>query len=188
VQPKGPYVIGGACVGGQIAFEMARQLAADGQEVAKTFIVESYAPGLLGFVPTTRRGRIHRRFKKLTAELEGSAVGARIVDAYSRVRWGGRHRSQASPGEPLLRTVKRVQRSNLRALLAYDPPTYPGSVVVLRGDRDEDDDVVNMGWDAYAEGGVELHQVSGFHNSVMQPPHVGTVAAVINGCLDRAGL
>jgi amino acid adenylation domain-containing protein len=34
VQPKGPYTLGGACFGGVIAFEMARQLRAHGEEIA----------------------------------------------------------------------------------------------------------------------------------------------------------
>jgi thioesterase domain-containing protein len=34
VQPRGPYTLGGACFGGVIAFEMARQLRAQGEEIA----------------------------------------------------------------------------------------------------------------------------------------------------------
>jgi non-ribosomal peptide synthetase component F/thioesterase domain-containing protein/acyl carrier protein len=34
IQPKGPYLLGGACVGGVIAFEMAKQLRSQGEEVA----------------------------------------------------------------------------------------------------------------------------------------------------------
>ena len=32
IQPRGPYLLGGACVGGVIAFEMARQLQSQGEE------------------------------------------------------------------------------------------------------------------------------------------------------------
>ena len=34
VQPSGPYTLGGACFGGVIAFEMARQLRLQGEEIA----------------------------------------------------------------------------------------------------------------------------------------------------------
>jgi amino acid adenylation domain-containing protein len=34
VQPEGPYTLGGACIGGVIAFEMAQQLQASGEEIA----------------------------------------------------------------------------------------------------------------------------------------------------------
>ena len=40
VQPEGPYLLGGYCSGGPIAIEMARRLAADGQEVAFLGLVD----------------------------------------------------------------------------------------------------------------------------------------------------
>lgn len=39
VQPSGPYLIGGACAGGLIAFEMARQLIARGDELAGPIVI-----------------------------------------------------------------------------------------------------------------------------------------------------
>ena len=40
VQPEGPYLLGGYCSGGPIAIEMARRLAAEGQEVAFLGLVD----------------------------------------------------------------------------------------------------------------------------------------------------
>src|SRR5207237_3712236 len=49
VQPEGPYLLGGFCAGGHVAFEMARQLQAQGERVDALAIIE------LGIVrPTTR--------------------------------------------------------------------------------------------------------------------------------------
>lgn len=39
VQPSGPYLVGGACAGGLIAFEMARQLIARGDELAGPIVI-----------------------------------------------------------------------------------------------------------------------------------------------------
>ena len=39
VQPNGPYTLGGACVGGVIAFEMARQIQASGEEIAGPVLI-----------------------------------------------------------------------------------------------------------------------------------------------------
>ena len=44
VQPHGPYLLGGYCFGGVVAFEMARQLQAQGEPVALVGIFEGYAP------------------------------------------------------------------------------------------------------------------------------------------------
>ncbi|MCW5249582.1 SDR family NAD(P)-dependent oxidoreductase [Streptomyces sp. SHP 1-2] len=43
--PEGPYVLGGASFGGILAFEMARQLVADGAEVAHLYLVDALLPG-----------------------------------------------------------------------------------------------------------------------------------------------
>ena len=41
VRPHGPYVIGGFCIGGLIAQELARQLAAEGEAVERLLIIDS---------------------------------------------------------------------------------------------------------------------------------------------------
>src|SRR5262249_32864634 len=44
VQPNGPYHLGGYCFGGNVAFEMARQLSAVGQEVALLALMNCAPP------------------------------------------------------------------------------------------------------------------------------------------------
>lgn len=45
VQPHGPYLLGGMCAGGIIAFEMALQLQAQGERVALIALLDAAAPG-----------------------------------------------------------------------------------------------------------------------------------------------
>lgn len=45
VQPRGPYILGGHCVYGVMAFEAARQLQRMGEEVALVALFDSWAPG-----------------------------------------------------------------------------------------------------------------------------------------------
>jgi thioesterase domain-containing protein len=54
-QPYGPYLLGGMCAGGVIAFEMASQLLQSGQEVALVAVLDAAAPGA---------ARIPRRISK----------------------------------------------------------------------------------------------------------------------------
>ena len=44
VQPEGPYYLGGYCFGGNVAYEMARVLAAQGQEVALLALLNCSPP------------------------------------------------------------------------------------------------------------------------------------------------
>ena len=45
LQPEGPYFLAGFCFGGLVAFEMAQQLHAEGQQVALLALVSCVLPG-----------------------------------------------------------------------------------------------------------------------------------------------
>ncbi|MGH7104919.1 MAG: non-ribosomal peptide synthetase [Acetobacteraceae bacterium] len=45
VQPQGPFLLGGMCAGGVIAYEMALQLQAQGERVALVALLDAAAPG-----------------------------------------------------------------------------------------------------------------------------------------------
>ena len=46
-QPKGPYIIGGACIGSVLAYEVASQLRAAGEEVSLLLMIDAPTPTLL---------------------------------------------------------------------------------------------------------------------------------------------
>ncbi|GAB1209746.1 hypothetical protein APSETT445_008527 [Aspergillus pseudonomiae] len=50
-QPEGPYMIGGYSVGGVLAFEAARQLLEDGNEVKKMFLIDTACPTFASCMP-----------------------------------------------------------------------------------------------------------------------------------------
>jgi thioesterase domain-containing protein len=187
VQPCGPYLVGGACFGARVAFEMARQLAADGDEVAKVLLVESYAPGTRGFPLPSRVARVRRRLTRLRSDTE--TFGPRAGLALLRLRTGrgaGKRLMRSGGDVPLVRSVAVVRRANIEAVLAYAPPPYPGGVTVVRGTHA--DEAPDRGWAAFAEGGVEVIEVSGSHGAVLRPPHVSALAGALERCLDHAGL
>lgn len=55
VQPEGPYCLAGLSAGGAIAFEMAQQFLAQGQEVALLAMFETYYPGYPKIMPPIPR-------------------------------------------------------------------------------------------------------------------------------------
>jgi amino acid adenylation domain-containing protein len=78
IQPRGPYVIGGYCNGGLIAYEMARKLGARGIEVDTVLLVDAraYNAPLVGTWRLTRaNGRTYGLSQK--AQLE----------VFRRLRW-----------------------------------------------------------------------------------------------------
>jgi FkbH-like protein len=55
VQPHGPYFLGGQCSGGTIAYEMAQQLQAEGEEVALLALLDTPHPQLENYFATRYR-------------------------------------------------------------------------------------------------------------------------------------
>ena len=93
-RPRGPYVLGGHCNGALVAFEMARQLTAAGEEVPAVVLVEAQAPEPPGDGP--------RRFLRIGRDGLPEALEARdrvsdvelryrhIIDRYAGAPWAGR--------------------------------------------------------------------------------------------------
>ena len=62
VQPEGPYLLGGFCGGGLIAFEMAHQLRTQGQAVDLLVLIEPRAgPAPLRLIGSRLAGGFIRR-------------------------------------------------------------------------------------------------------------------------------
>jgi amino acid adenylation domain-containing protein len=82
VQPHGPYLLGGRCLGGLVAFEMARRLAAAGERVALVAVLDSLGPRsrprrLANGLPYDEVMSLAR----VRAEAEGGALGDPLTPA-----------------------------------------------------------------------------------------------------------
>jgi amino acid adenylation domain-containing protein len=174
-QPEGPYFVGGYSFGGLVAFEMARRLRADGQEVGFLALVDTY-PGKA----------------KSKAVLLGTLLGLPRVQqlAYARqkitkYRKGLRRRFDALF---LPRALKELRRTLAQVELAYQPKVYPGPLTwfrasekALRGlDNSEDN------WSKWAAGGVEIREIEGDHGSILKEPMVTILARQLLSCLEKA--
>jgi acyl transferase domain-containing protein/thioesterase domain-containing protein len=60
VQPAGPYLLAGLCAGGVVAFEIARQLEAEGQRVVYVGLIDSSAVGAAEKTFRIAKGRFDR--------------------------------------------------------------------------------------------------------------------------------
>ena len=81
VQPQGPYRLGGFCNGGLLAYEMARQLEADGQQVEFLGLIDPSPPVQHSVLQTV-----------CDAAQKASRAGtARQADLYLRARHAQRH-------------------------------------------------------------------------------------------------
>ncbi len=175
VQPEGPYFIGGYSFGGLVAFEMARQLEAGGEEVAFLGLLDTY-PGK----PKTNAILL----KTLLAQPREHQM-AYVARKITKYRRGLRRRFDALF---LPKALKEIRKILAQAEMAYQPQTYFGAATWLRAsekalrglDNPEDD------WSKWVTGGVEIHEIEGDHGSIMNEPMVGVLATKLRSCLAKA--
>jgi amino acid adenylation domain-containing protein len=198
VQPHGPYFLGGYCTGGVIAFEMAQQLRAEGEEIGLLVLFDAYNP-VRRPCRYTLAQRVKLRFQYASHLAPGERIRyfAHKFDGHLK-KWQGRFQKMryrtlsmdvdagVVPGE--LRQL-HVTLALERARDAYKPKAYPGRINLIRSTTPSDysyyspDYTADFGWTELAEGGLEIHYIPGDHVSIFEEPNVGVTAEKLRGLL-----
>ena len=198
-QGEGPYLLGGWSMGGFVAWEMARRLQEDGQEVALLALIDSHPLAVDGMDDgiDLDAGMAAGLFVDDLAGLSGRAL------SFDRERFNGLEAAQqleclhrlaqeagvlpenVDPGRA--HGLIEVFLSNLRSLRGYRVQPYRGRVTVFQagkpmgGTRRSRE--VTMDWAPVVDGLLETHIVPGNHYTMMQ----GAGLDMIAGCLQRWG-
>jgi amino acid adenylation domain-containing protein len=201
-QPSGPYRLGGYCLGGAVALEMAHQLQAKGEQVELVAMLETYNNNAL---PPSRRRRTWRlvhslqnlwfhganfcfvknkdrwKFIREKWDVEMTRLGIRLR-ALSPARYvSGREETQSS--YPHL----RVKKVNDLAVRRYVPRTYSGRVVVIRPKGNFWGlDRVTFGWGDVVRDGLEVREIPIYPKGMLVEPFVQTLAEELRACLGEA--
>jgi len=200
VQPRGPYDLLGFCAGGLVAFEMARQLLAAGEEIGLLAGINASGPGSVSRAPSAaaafqRKVAHHQTASRSLGGLERVAYFARAA----------RH-SAASRFPALLRRLIRVVRAPAprkfrndfyrfagESIRDYAPPdVFPGVMVHFRSEAipsEPEYAAPDLRWTGLAAGGLEFHVVPGIHpghRTIMDEPAVFMLAAQLTPVLAEA--
>ncbi|MEL6263547.1 MAG: amino acid adenylation domain-containing protein [Cyanobacteria bacterium J06626_6] len=203
VQPKGPYQLGGWSMGGVIAYEMAQQLAKQGDEVLPIVMIDSRVPtGNTGENIST--GRPSKRLMVLFARDLGCSVSqtqqidralnspdasASAERAIARLYVALQQFERLPPtlSQSELQHLLQLFTYHLNMLKSYTPRSYAGSVTLfkaqtpVRSTRAADDTgdrtwPQDFGWRQLVQGALVVHTVPGSHYSMMRSPTVATLA------------
>ena len=138
-QPKGPYLLGGYSAGAQIAFEMARQLAAQGEAVDQLVLLDTYAPNIPTLanhfdpasvpINLTLRERVPLELENLRHRGIGQ-IGARVSSKVRSVLRTWRL-DRLVTETPLLARSHRAAVAWLEAARNYQGGSYDGSVSLV---------------------------------------------------------
>jgi amino acid adenylation domain-containing protein len=178
VQPRGPYYISGSCVGGVVAFELAQQLRAGGEEVPLLVLIDSNYPTR----PRMIRNQVVNLWKDTLPPGVARPGGLRGMAARAQ----DRARVLFSPTEEQRIGMRRSAIGNryLRRILRYRPEPYEGKLTFLACEEREVEDAARV-WKDVAAGGLEVHYLPGDHYTHLRE-HAATTAATLDECLSRA--
>jgi amino acid adenylation domain-containing protein len=191
MNPGGPYRVAGWSFGGVVAWEMAQQLHAAGQEVDLLALFDTSPHTLEGI--TINFGDPAEVVWQTVAGLGGHAAASR-VDVEELRGLEGRELVLTMLRKmdlPLMFPESRVDQvlalttvraANLKAQAAYQPRPYPGHLTYFRTAGSDDAQGRSPGleyWGGLAQGGVTAHKVAGSHGTILQSPYVRELARVI---------
>ncbi|HYO13168.1 MAG TPA: alpha/beta fold hydrolase, partial [Thermoanaerobaculia bacterium] len=198
VRPEGPWALGGWSFGGLVAFEMARRLESQGEEVSLLALLDSVpvpaggteappaeAELLLWFFqdlssgrPAGDRGDLEE-LAKLDSEARQDLLLARVREAGLLPERGGRER---------LRRLVGVFQANAAAAARYRPgASFGGEVLLLAAAEGVAGGAAPaaMAWGDLLAGPVEATTVPGNHYTLLLAPHVQEVAERLEDSLNR---
>ena len=195
LQPQGPYFLGGRSFGGVVAYEMAQQLRAQGQEVALVALLDTDPIGWLKRFPPHLAQQYRARFLKLRIHRHLQNLrGLRLRDKlnYLRekadykkrklatLRWQMSRLFHAEQETLLPDALREVEEFNYQAARNYVPAKYPGSVTFIYAQEEVSTTENIFGWETLATGGVKVIAVPGNHQSMIKTPNVQLLAAELN--------
>lgn len=170
---SGPYNLGGWCVSGILAYEVACQLEALGQEVGLLALLGAPNPQHYNAIPTRER---------LKSKLQYHWKQIRQLDLKGAFHYlSDRARYRASLNDP--EEMSRFSRILLELALRYKPNTLRARVVLFQGeDRPSVVDYAS-GWTGVVKGQFAAYDIPGNHLTSLEEPHVAVLAEKLRDCL-----
>ncbi len=194
--PNGPYALGGFSYGGIVAYEMARQLRAQGKEVTilaqfDTYVYPSYyytSPFMkkllmnlfqigkvvfLSFNMFASKKHFTRRIALLKIQISG---------LFLKLKHGKEKQYEMQFNVPY-----KMEHNHSIATQAYT--ITPQDIVIDLFRAEEEINFVHdhdlLGWKKMGERGIRKHMVPGNHVDMFEEPHVETLAKKLQDVLDH---
>lgn len=183
-QASGPYYLAGWSFGGLVAYEMARQLVEEGEEIALLAVFDTTAPGFPRRRPWAERMPLIRKW--WSAQLAGAKLTRPLArlgkHLFESLRWQWRRKwsrflGSRGPWERVMRLEDAYMRK---------PGSYRGHVAIfvseatlaLTADSFSEVHDPALGWEAVS-GSVETHVIAGDHHTMFDDPGMGEITRVL---------
>ncbi len=201
VSPHGPYYLGGYCMGGTVAFEVAQQLSAQGERVELLALFDTMDWSKIP--PVSIWARIYQWSQRLTfhfanflcLDLAGMVKFFREKLEILGDRlplWMGMLLGRLDPQRlrrtmPESRALGRLWQLNDRACVAYVPRPYPGRITDFRPRKQyRRYNKPEAKWERLARGGQEIIVLPVYPAGMLVEPFVEHLARALRSSIDGA--
>lgn len=205
-QSHGPYYLGGFCLGGVVAYQMACRLQALGEPVNFLGLIAAIPPNAGYWRWRWSPGSVLRCLHNFSLRIGSAARNhpeALWRFLHSRIQRPLRRLVSLKAGQGSERPVRfdefldladypedqrRIWEIHARALKNYHPPQYAGRLVLLRTPLHPllcsfDP---RYGWGEFGRGDIALQVIPGTPETLMEEPRVQALAAALRHSLSEA--
>jgi len=198
VQPNGPYLLGGYCMGGTVAYEMAQQLTAVGEDVAVLALFDTlnWVKIPAGSFSTqlfhqTQRLVFHAgNFLLLNSKDKWKFFQEKwkVLRSRSSVWSGmlfGKMMTTRQGGKSESLILAEIWEMNDRAIVNYVPRSYPGVVTDFRPTKQYRKYGSNAHWEQLALGGERVVALPVYPAGMLLEPFVKDLARALESCINE---
>jgi thioesterase domain-containing protein len=192
VQPEGPCHLGGWSMGGLVAFEMAQQLLAQGQQIGLLALLDTTIPvneANRDYAEAADQGGKEYGLDLTLEELDRLGPEEQLPYLWQHVQRLGLVEPNMPPElvQQILDDLKRLFHAHVKLANDYVIRPYPGRITLFR----PTESVVlvhstpDRGW-AKVAAAVDVHFVPGHHHTMVKEPQVQVLAQQLGVYLRQA--
>jgi thioesterase domain-containing protein/acyl carrier protein len=201
-QPEGPYMLGGWCAHGLLAYETARQLQAQGQEVAQVLLLETANPVRMRQYSGWKRtiGRTQLKFhllkfeyaylQQLNSTQTRNYIAGRTAQKVARIRQSLKRVLKATKFYPEMEdpSAGNPLDTLYAASAKYHPRPFDGYVTLIRSTERTFGfgHVLDLGWSDLLGENLDICETPGNHYTIYMQPNVDALAQAMDASLRKA--
>jgi amino acid adenylation domain-containing protein len=185
--PRGPYLLAGYSSGGYVAMEIRKQMEAQGRQVKMLIIFDTDAEkteykdwySLLPKKAKRHFPRMVQAFKFSVNQLfKGKGLHPEVPV------------EQKKDSKDFYKLIQKIKTKHTVAFRNYPLEPFEGKLYLYKAKISVHyvEYGKYLGWEKYAGAGVELFEIPGDHFSMLQPPYVANLGAVLQKNIDDTTL
>ncbi|AFY44059.1 non-ribosomal peptide synthetase [Nostoc sp. PCC 7107] len=202
VQPHGPYLLGGHCYGGVLAFEIAQQLHKQGEKVSLLAIIDA----IISETPIESTDDDDAKFLLRIAEsiktdnnIDFSVPFAELrnLPLKEQLHLINQKANFLFSDTEINDFMRHYQlfKAHVQAMRNYVPEVYANQITLLRANAAILHDFENsewntddplLGWGKFADQPIQMIEIPGDHFSIFIEPYIQELARNMRVCIDNA--